>query len=248
MTILLHVSNLRKGVVRPYKVVVGGLAIRQVLDPPGLTSIREDCKYEDFYGRGAMDISWDEANPKCFLAFSPKKPSDCFSSNWPAFGKWPDDGIVIVRSAVREWQGVNRRQEFVGRVSVKFFKTWPPPSPSEYDDREDLFGRIVVTTHLDGADPKCFLAFHSEMSKADRDHNLCTPSSSARGRTAKFTMPKRTRQRTSKNRKPYLPEEDELLLELKEKKGLSWKEICKQFPRRKYGSLQAHYAHRLKGR
>jgi hypothetical protein len=158
VTILLHVPNLRKGVERPDKVIVGGFAIRQVLDPPGSTSITEDCKYEDFYGRGAMSIPWDEA------------------------------------------------------------------------------------------DPKCFLTFQSESSKADRDRNLCTPSSSARRKTAKSRMPKGTRQRTSKNQKPYLPEEDELLLELKEKRGLCWKDICKQFPRRKYGSLQAHYAHRLKGR
>lgn len=62
--------------------------------------------------------------------------------------------------------------------------------------------------------------------------------------------------RTSKpsNRKPsahatrFLPDEDELLIELKEKQSLPWNRIAKRFPGRSKGALQVHYSTKLKNR
>jgi hypothetical protein len=56
------------------------------------------------------------------------------------------------------------------------------------------------------------------------------------------------------NRKPsahatrFLPAEDELLIELKEKQSLPWNRIAKHFPGRSKGALQVHYSTKLKNR
>ncbi|CDM27846.1 Homeodomain-like [Penicillium roqueforti FM164] len=46
----------------------------------------------------------------------------------------------------------------------------------------------------------------------------------------------------------FLPDEDERLIELKEKRGLPWSRIVKHFPGRTKGSLQVRYSTRLKDR
>jgi hypothetical protein len=46
------------------------------------------------------------------------------------------------------------------------------------------------------------------------------------------------RQRT---RKPWLESDEVLLLLLKDKQGMEWKEICKRFPGRTPGAVQVRY-------
>jgi hypothetical protein len=46
----------------------------------------------------------------------------------------------------------------------------------------------------------------------------------------------------------FLSEDDQLLIKLKEDRGLPWKEIAKIFPERSEGSLQVRYCTRLKSR
>lgn len=46
----------------------------------------------------------------------------------------------------------------------------------------------------------------------------------------------------------FLPEDDQLLIELKEERGLPWKRIAEYFPNRSEGSLQVRYCTRLRGR
>ena len=245
MTIRLHFPEFQKGATLPDKFIVDRVAIRQVLYTPGSTFNPDNGKQDDVYfGRGIVIIPSDGADTKCFLTFSPEKYQDDRSPNSPASGKLPDDGIVIIETAVPEWQtGTNQRHEFVGRVSIKLYKK-RPPTHSEYDGREDLFGRVIVTTHSDGADPKCFLTFSSEKSPADRD--LHSPAPGYKRNTAKSAKPRSTCRHKSRKGKDYSLEEEALLIHLKEERNLRWKEICKHFPSRKYGSLQAHYAHRLK--
>jgi hypothetical protein len=55
------------------------------------------------------------------------------------------------------------------------------------------------------------------------------PATCPRGRKLKFT-----------------PKEDELLVELKEDKNLTWNQICDYFPGRTSGTLQVHYCTKLK--
>ncbi len=56
------------------------------------------------------------------------------------------------------------------------------------------------------------------------------------------------------NKKPsahatrFLPDEDELLIELKEKRSLPWNRIMKHFPGRTKGALQVRYSTKLKDR
>ncbi|CAI7622836.1 unnamed protein product [Penicillium pancosmium] len=45
-----------------------------------------------------------------------------------------------------------------------------------------------------------------------------------------------------------MSKDDELLIELKEKRGLTWKQIGEYFPKRSVGSLQVRYSTRLKSR
>lgn len=56
----------------------------------------------------------------------------------------------------------------------------------------------------------------------------------------------RTGKRTKSTR--FLPEDDRLLIELKEERGLPWKRITEYFPGRSEGSLQVRYCTRLKRR
>ena len=56
--------------------------------------------------------------------------------------------------------------------------------------------------------------------------------------------------RTRRRRARFSKEEEDLLVELKERKDpkLSWREIRRHFPNRTIGSLQVHYSTQLKGR
>jgi hypothetical protein len=54
--------------------------------------------------------------------------------------------------------------------------------------------------------------------------------------------------RRQKKRIPYSTEEEKLLIDLKKKQNLPWREIAKHFPRRKTSSLQVHYSTKLKDR
>ncbi|KAJ5712947.1 uncharacterized protein N7483_010128 [Penicillium malachiteum] len=49
-------------------------------------------------------------------------------------------------------------------------------------------------------------------------------------------------------RRSYSTDEEKLLVQLKERENLTWKEIATHFPGRKWSSLQVHYSTKLKGR
>ena len=168
VTIRLYVPELQRGAARPEGFMINQLAIRKALFTPGSTSNLEDCGQDDIlFGRGVVVVPLNGQDPKCFLTFSPEKNQDDHSTNASTSGKWPD-GIVIIESAILEWQkGTNQRHDFVGQVSIELYTTWPPPK-SEYASREDFSGRVVVSTHSDGADPKWFLTFSFGQSSADR--------------------------------------------------------------------------------
>ncbi|RAK96548.1 SANT/Myb-like DNA-binding domain-containing protein [Aspergillus ibericus CBS 121593] len=51
---------------------------------------------------------------------------------------------------------------------------------------------------------------------------------------------------TPGKQKPYSSDENALLVRLKEREGLSWSEIAKQFPERNMSSLQVHYSTKLR--
>ncbi|QKX61621.1 uncharacterized protein TRUGW13939_08773 [Talaromyces rugulosus] len=51
-----------------------------------------------------------------------------------------------------------------------------------------------------------------------------------------------------RKRTPYSTEEEKLLIDLKRKQNLPWREIAKHFPGRKTSTLQVHYSTKLKDR
>lgn len=63
-------------------------------------------------------------------------------------------------------------------------------------------------------------------------------------------LPRQKKSQVEKSIKParVLSKDDELLIELKEERGLTWKEIGEHFPKRSVGSLQVRYSTRLKSR
>lgn len=68
--------------------------------------------------------------------------------------------------------------------------------------------------------------------------------------TASQTQPHQKRPciRKSTGSTRFLPKDDQLLIELKEERGLPWKRIAEYFPERSIGSLQVRYCTRLKSR
>lgn len=163
----LHVPEFQKGAIWPKEFLVNRVIIRTAFFSPHSSCNLEICKQDDvLFGRGVVLVPLKGEDPKCFLTFSPKVRQDDHGTNVTASGKW-SDGIVMIESVVPEWKkGANWRHGFIGRVSIELYKTWPP-SDSEYEEREDFFGRIVLSTHSDAADPRCFLTFSSEQSSAN---------------------------------------------------------------------------------
>jgi hypothetical protein len=46
---------------------------------------------------------------------------------------------------------------------------------SGYEEREEFFGRVALSIHLDRVDPKCFLTFSSGLSSADHKPHSPAP-------------------------------------------------------------------------
>lgn len=62
------------------------------------------------------------------------------------------------------------------------------------------------------------------------------------------SYPSRKNPRLKNQPARILSKDDELLIELKEERGLTWKQSRKYFPKRSVGSLQVRYSTRLKSR
>lgn len=168
MTIRLHVPDFHKGAIWPEGFMVNRVIILTAFFSPRSPCNLDICNQDDvLFGRGVALVPLKAEDPKCFLTFSPEVLQGDHGTNVHASGKW-SDGIVIIESAVPEWKkGANWRHDFIGRVSIELYKAWPP-SDSDYEEREDFFGSVVLSIHSDRADPKCFLTCSSEHSSANR--------------------------------------------------------------------------------
>jgi hypothetical protein len=69
-----------------------------------------------------------------------------------------------------------------------------------------------------------------------------------RNRNVEPSTSKKPLAHTAARGAPFSPEEDELLVKLKERDNLPWSHIAEYFPGRKKNSLQVRYSTRLKGR
>ncbi|KAF3399819.1 hypothetical protein F1880_008348 [Penicillium rolfsii] len=88
----------------------------------------------------------------------------------------------------------------------------------------------------------------------EEDRQPSCPNGPPKALACEESLDKTRRTTKPSNRKPsayatrFLPDEDELLIELKEKQSLPWNRIAKHFPGRSKGALQVHYSTKLKNR
>ncbi|KAJ5726491.1 uncharacterized protein N7483_007848 [Penicillium malachiteum] len=112
----------------------------------------------------------------------------------------------------------------------------------------DLVGRAILTIETLGPEPTYYLTFMPDNLKlmppvpTRSPRASKTPTRISKRVTRGCTAPVKGRRRS------YSTDEETLLVQLKERKNLTWKEIATHFPGRKWSSLQVHYSEKLKGR
>lgn len=175
-----HVPEFQKGDTWPTEILVNRVIIRKALFSPDIPCSLEICKQDDIlFGRGAVVVRSERVDPKFFLTFSPKVLQHDHGTNVRASRK-ESEGIVIFESVPPEWKkGANWRHDFTGRISIELYKRWPPLA-SDYEEREDRFGSIVLNIHSDGVDPKCFLTFSSGRPSAGHKPHSPAPDNDVR--------------------------------------------------------------------
>ncbi|KAJ6027970.1 hypothetical protein N7540_003546 [Penicillium herquei] len=111
---------------------------------------------------------------------------------------------------------------------------------------QDIIGQAILTIETLGIEPTYHFTFMPNnpglMSHVPM-RRLCDSDGPA-GATKRTTRGSSVRGK--RNRQSYSIDEDRLLVELKEQKNLTWKEITRHFPGRKSSSLQVHYSTKLK--
>ncbi|GLI74854.1 hypothetical protein PoHVEF18_003102 [Penicillium ochrochloron] len=167
VTMRFYAPDFQKGATLPTNLLVNEVIIRTAFSPDIPCSLEIFTQDDILFGQGAVVVSSEGEDPKCFLTFSPKARQDDHGTNFRASRK-KADGIVIFESVVPQRErGANWRHDFTGQVSVELYKRWPPLA-SDYEKQEVFFGSITLFIHSDGVDPKCFVTFSSGLSSADR--------------------------------------------------------------------------------
>lgn len=114
--------------------------------------------------------------------------------------------------------------------------------------KNDIIGRAVLTIEKLGPESTYFLTFMPDKVGWVPPVSMCNsrtserPTKVSKGVNRSYVAPVKERHRS------YSTDEDLLLVELKEQKNLTWKEIARHFPRRTSSSLQVHYSTKLKPR
>ncbi|KAG0158345.1 Putative SANT domain DNA binding protein [Penicillium digitatum] len=121
--------------------------------------------------------------------------------------------------------------------------------PNCHNTSRDIIGRAILTIDSEGPKPTFFLTIVPD--NIPSPNRLCTPCNHevvAPSKNRKQSVTKcRASQAKGKNRR-YSPDENYLLVTLKEEKRLTWDEITAHFPGRKKSSLQVHYSTKLQSR
>lgn len=171
-----YVPASKKGATWPKTFVVNRMILRTGFSS-GIPCSLENFQNDDtLLGRGAVVVRLDGENPSVFLTFSPLGPQDNHGVNLHASRK-RSDGIVIFEStgAQRE-QGAKWRHGFTGKIYIELYKNWPFLA-SDYEERKEFFGSVVLNFHSDTVDSKVFLTF-STLSSAERSaHSPATGNS-----------------------------------------------------------------------
>lgn len=108
----------------------------------------------------------------------------------------------------------------------------------------DITGRAILTIESEGTKPTFFFTLVPDNIRSPQ----CTPEVVAPSRKRKLPVTKSCASQAKGKRRIYSPNENYLLVKLKEEKKLPWSEIVAHFPSRKLSSLQVHYSTKLKTR
>ncbi|KAI2791733.1 hypothetical protein POX_c04609 [Penicillium oxalicum] len=173
VTMRFHVPGFQRGLKKPMEFLVNQVIIRTAFFPLEIPCSLETFRQDDIlFGRGAAVISLEGKSPRFFVTFSPRVHQNDYGTQVRASRK-QSEGIVIIESAgPQRKKGANWWHGFTGRVSIELYRRWPPLA-SDYEEREDFFGPVVLSVHSDNVDPKFFLSFSSGLSSAD--HNPHSP-------------------------------------------------------------------------
>lgn len=113
----------------------------------------------------------------------------------------------------------------------------------------DIIGRAILTIESEGSKPTFFLTLVPEDNPSPSHPSTnYTHEAMAPSRKQKQSVKKSRHSQAKRERRRYLPDEDYLLVNLKEREKLAWDEIAAHFPSRTSSSLQVHYSTKLKHR
>ncbi|CAI7596848.1 unnamed protein product [Penicillium manginii] len=118
-----------------------------------------------------------------------------------------------------------------------------------HNTSRDIIGRAILTIESEGPKPTFFLTLvPDDIPSPTYLSTNCTHEAMAPSRKRKQPVAKSRGNQAKGKRRPYSPNEDYLLVKLKEQERLTWGEIKAHFPGRKLSSLQVHYSTKLKHR
>ncbi|KAJ5981137.1 hypothetical protein N7481_008435 [Penicillium waksmanii] len=113
----------------------------------------------------------------------------------------------------------------------------------------DIIGRAILTIESEGPKPTFFLTLLPDNIPSPTHLSTnCNHKVEAPSRKQKQSVIKYRGSQAKGKRRRYSPNEDYLLVKLKEQKRLTWGEITAHFPDRNLSSLQVHYSTKLKHR
>jgi hypothetical protein len=84
--------------------------------------------------------------------------------------------VILESTGAQREQGAKWRHGFTGRIYIELYKNWPFLA-SDYEERMEFFGGVVLNFHSDTVDSKVFLAFAALSSAAHSPHSPATGNS-----------------------------------------------------------------------
>lgn len=78
--------------------------------------------------------------------------------------------MIFESTGTQREQGAKWRHGFTGRIYIELYKNWPFLA-SDYEERKEFFGSVVLNFHSDTVDSKVFLTFSTLSSAEHSPHS-----------------------------------------------------------------------------
>jgi hypothetical protein len=106
-------------------------------------------------------------NPGVILTFSTEDPQGDHARESP---KRFNGGLIFESVGAQREQGANWQHGFTGRIHIKLYKSRHFLA-SDYEERKEFFGSVVLNFHSDTVDLKVFLTFSALSSAEHSPHS-----------------------------------------------------------------------------